>query len=274
MVKFTARLLALLLLSTAIVLLCAPLNISSRVPLTDSLRRHPETATADTAAARVGAREPAVYEEGFVNEPVPGLASGRKIAGAVFLVAGLLLMTGLYMKKPGIMIAKIWTILLWDIIVVIFSLYFVYGALDLLFMKIFGTGMATEEFIQFMGLFWVVVAIPGLVLFISVSAAQAVIVNEKGISLDGLFSKKTVSWDELKRIEVSELYGVKDAAETVAPASLLKILFIEGETLSITLMEPPLKSTKKRILEALLSYAPAQWEEVIKEQGKVWKAFL
>jgi len=39
-------------------------------------------------------------------------------------------------------------------------------------------------------------------------------------------------------------------------------------------MEPPLKSTKKRILEALLSYAPAQWEEVIKEQGKVWKAFL
>ena len=49
---------------------------------------------------------------------------------------------------------------------------------------------------------------------------------------------------------------------------------LEGEASSITLMEPPLKSTKKRILDALLTHAPEKWKEIIEEQGKVWQAFF
>ena len=214
------------------------------------------------------------YDGNYVNLPVPGLAQGRKIGGALFLIIGLLLMEGLYRKKQGIMIAKMWGVLLWDIIVICISVFFLYGALDLLFMKLFETGMVTEEFIQFMGVFWVFFAIPAVSLFIAATAAQAVTINERGIYLDGLFSKIFVSWDDLKDIDVSEIHSVKRAGGIIAPKQLMKIMCLKGETSSITLMEPPLKSTKKRILDALLTHAPEKWKEIIEEQGKVWKAFL
>ncbi|MDP8219026.1 MAG: hypothetical protein P9M03_09910 [Candidatus Theseobacter exili] len=214
------------------------------------------------------------YESGYVNTPVPGLEQGRKITGVVFLVIGLFLITGLYRKKHGIMIAKTWCVMLWDVIVVLVSGFFVYGAIDLLFMKLFGTGMRTEEFIQFMGVFWVLLAIPAVTLFIAASAAQAVTVTEQGMSLDGLFSKRFVSWDELKSIEVTELHSVKRAGGIIAPKQLMKIMRLEGESSSITLMEPPLKSTKKRILEAMLTHAPEEWKNTIEEEGKTWTAYL
>ena len=214
------------------------------------------------------------HDYGHVKAPIPGLALGRKIAGAASLIMGLLLMMSLYLKKQGIMIAKTWSVLLWDIIVICFSVFFLYGAIDLLFMKLFKTGMGTEEFIQFMGVFWVFLGIPALALFISASAAQAVTINEKGIYLNGLFSKKCISWDDLKDIEVSEIHSVKKAGGIIAPRQLMKIMRLEGETSSITLMEPPLKSTKKRILDALFTHAPEKWKAIIKEQGKVWQAFF
>ena len=49
---------------------------------------------------------------------------------------------------------------------------------------------------------------------------------------------------------------------------------LEGEASSITLMEPPLKSTKKRILDALLTHAPEKWKEIIEDKGKAWQAFF
>ena len=159
-------------------------------------------------------------------------------------------------------------------IVMSVSVFFLYGAIDLLFVKLFETGMGTEEFIQFMGVFWVFLGIPAAALFIGASAAQAVTINEKGVSLDGLFSKRFVSWDDLKDIEVSEMYTVKKAGAITAPKQLMKILRLDGETSSITLMEPPLKSTKKRILDALSTHAPEKWKEIIEEQGKVWQAFF
>ncbi len=119
------------------------------------------------------------HDYGHVKAPVPGLALGRKIAGAASLIMGLLLMMGLYLKKQGIMIAKTWNILLWDIIVICISVFFLYGTIDLLFMKLFETGMGTEEFIQFMGVFWVFIGIPAAAFFIAASAAQAVTINPK-----------------------------------------------------------------------------------------------
>ena len=214
------------------------------------------------------------HDYGHVSLPVPGLALGRRLAGAASLIMGLLLMTGLYLKKQGIMIAKTWSVLLWDIIVICFSIFFLYGPIDLLFMKLFETGMGTEEFIQFMGVFWVFLGIPALALFISASAAQAVTINEKGVYLNGLLSKIFVSWDDLKDIEVSEMYSVKKVRGITAPRQLMKIMRLDGETSSITLMEPPLKSTKKRILDALLTHAPEKWKEIIEEQGKAWQAFF
>ena len=36
----------------------------------------------------------------------------------------------------------------------------------------------------------------------------------------------------------------------------------------------PLTSTKKRILEALLTHAPEKWKEIIEDKGKAWQAFF
>ena len=214
------------------------------------------------------------HDYGRVNTPVPGLVLGRKLAGAAALIMGLLLMTGLYLKKPGIMIAKTWSVLLWDIIVIFSSVFFFYGAMDFLFMKLFDTGTASEEFIQFMGVFWVFIGIPATAFFISASAAQAVTINEEGVYLNGLFSKKFVAWGNLKAIRVSEMYSLKQAGGVAAPKRLVKVMRLQGETSAITLMEPPLQSTKQRILDALLTHAPEQWKETIEEQGKAWRGFL
>jgi hypothetical protein len=169
------------------------------------------------------------HDSNYVKVPVPGLALGRKIAGAVFLIIGLLLMVGLYRKKQGIMIAKTWGVLLWDFIVICVSVFFLYGAIDLFFMKLFGTMMCSEEFIQFMGVFWVFFAIPAVSLFIAASAAQAVTINKRGIYLDGLFSKRFISWDDLRDIDVSEIYSVKRAGGIIAPKQLMKIMRLDWQ---------------------------------------------
>ena len=54
----------------------------------------------------------------------------------------------------------------------------------------------------------------------------------------------------------------------------MKIMRIDGESSSITLMEPPLKSIKKRILEAMFAYAPQEWKDRITEEGKAWRAYF
>jgi len=49
---------------------------------------------------------------------------------------------------------------------------------------------------------------------------------------------------------------------------------LAGESSSITLMEPPLRFTKRRILEALADNTPDEWKETIKEEGKCWLTYL
>ncbi|MFH1039450.1 MAG: hypothetical protein V1789_12370 [PVC group bacterium] len=214
------------------------------------------------------------YDSACINQPIPGLEIGQRIAGGVFLLIGILLITGLYREKTGIMIAKRWGIVLWDVISICVSGFFLYGVIDLALVKVFGTPTATEEFLQFMGVFWVVFAIPVLAFLISATAAQAVEIDGKGIRLDGLFTERFIPWEELRGIEVTELRSVKRAGGFTAPKRLMKIMWLTGDSSSITLMEPPLKSTKQRIFEALTAHAPAEWKGTIEEEGKTWRAFF
>ena len=214
------------------------------------------------------------HGSGYVKIPVAGLARGRVMAGVVFILAGLILLAGVYRKKQGIMIAKRWSVLIWDVITISVSVFFIYGAMDLVFMKLFGTQMQTEEFLQFMGVFWVVAAIPLVALFISASSAQAVTINEKGVYLDGLKAKRFIPWNELQDITVSEINSIKKVGGINAPKQVMKIMRISGADTSITLMEPPLKTTKKRILEAMLAYAPQEWKQIIEREGKAWQAYF
>ena len=214
------------------------------------------------------------YDSAYVSQPIPGLDTGRRIAGGVFLLIGIWLITGLYRKKTGIMIAKRWGIVLWDVICVCVSGFFLYGAIDFALVKVFDTPTATEEFLQLMGVFWVFLAIPVLSLFISATAAQAVKIDGNGIRLDGLFTKRFLPWEELRGIAVTELRSVKRAGGFTASKRMMKIMRLTGESSSITLMEPPLKSTKKCILEALADNAPEKWKGIIEAEGKTWLAYL
>ena len=100
---------------------------------------------------------------------------------------------------------------------------------------------------------------------------------------DGVYAKVlTATIDKALFYEdvtvLSLFLGQKINAEIIycKRREMLDFVFLVAEPVSSessTVETLPLKSNKERILDALLTYAPEKWQEIIEEQGKAWQAF-
>jgi len=222
-----------------------------------------------------------VLKGGMVPDRVYGpvevrhLKVGCKVTGALFVAAGLFALLSTYLPPSGgIRIGKRSAIILWDIIIILFTGVFSLWFVDLLLAKIFQTVPDWgEDFAKGMGVFWVALANPGLALFTSATSAQTIWITQENIVLKGLFGATTMPWPEVEGIAVSQVHSPRQVAGKWAPHRVTKIFSIKGKNASLHVVEPPYASTKKEILAALMEHAPYKVKASIEKVSKEWFSY-
>lgn len=206
----------------------------------------------------------------FTDIEVPGLDAARKVTGGVLMAAALFLYTPLRRKQKGIPVGRPGVIFLWDMLVILVALIFSHAAIDLVFMKLFETQPYWDFYLHFMGVFFTLAAIPCVSLFISLTAAQSIQVNDDGIISRGLFMKTIMAWTSIRSIELKDYYSPKQVGGMIAPKHLTQVMTLEGADGSLSIMEPPLTSSKQAIITALSAHAPQHLRNRLQEISREW----
>ncbi len=193
-----------------------------------------------------------------------------KVGGGLILVAGLVLLNGLYPQKRGIMVTPPAVSKLWDFLSFCFVALSAYAAIDYILSHFLGTVAKIEEEFHFMGIFFIFLGLPILSLFTSLTSAQSIVVERTGVTSYGLGGEKFMSWGELKEINIQNQYVLVTRVGLPMPKKLRKVLELKGTTKSIRINEPPLNATKERIVSSLLKNVPEEWKDEVTRIGQEW----
>lgn len=209
----------------------------------------------------------------LVDVEVKNLRLISKATGGVFLLLGLLAVRGLY-KPPsgGIQIGKRSGMIMWDVITIGIGVVFIWGLLDSLLAKYFQTAVqfGDVQMATFMGVFWLVIAIPVIAVFTTATGLQSVLITRQGVSVSGLFGQKALNWSAVEDIHLAEFYSARRVSGIFAPRKLAKVLEVSGGSTTLRIMEPPYASTKKEILDTLSAHAPDELKDSMAELSGPW----
>jgi hypothetical protein len=203
---------------------------------------------------------------------VENLKMGCRVTGGVFLFLSLFMLHGMYAKPAhGIQIGKALGMILWDVVTLGIGIMFTWWFLDFILVKYFQTEPAWgDEMSGPMGLFWVVFVNPVMALIATATAAQTLRITRKDITLKGLFGQSVVAWSDVENIQLSEIMAPRRVGGIFAPRSVTQMLEISGNGASLHILEPPLPSTKKEILNSLAEHAPQALKDTVTHVSKEW----
>ena len=205
--------------------------------------------------------------------PVMIQANGLRILGAVALILGLIAGRGLYRQAltPGISVCSPTTILAMDAIFVVFLGLCWVPIVDFLLMRILGSEPIVDE-AQFylMSVVCAILVTPILGMYITALSVQRVIVDANGIRVRSNLSDESFPWDKLTEIRTSDFYVPVGRVGMLLPRRAARVLRLEGDGGSATILEPSTKSGKHRIITAMLQHAPEALHKRIQEAGENW----
>lgn len=208
------------------------------------------------------------YMEGEVKQ----LALILRIIGTIAILAGMFLARRLYNPKHGIMINPQRVAILWDVIVMIFTIVAAYMVVCTVLLKgLFVTPFFNDDFSILMGNFFFFFSVPLVAFYISRLSFQSIEIDTDGIKVDSLRGKDTISWDSLQSMDFSDEYVMVGRVGVLVPRQLQKRLKIKdtaGHTIIIN--EPQLKSVKRDISLKFEQYAPVELIEKIKVLMNKW----
>lgn len=208
-----------------------------------------------------------------IQTEVPHLRTGGRIAGGLFVLLSLLALAGCHAAPPagGIRVGRRSAIVIWDVMILAVGVPFSLWFLDMVYARVFQTAPEWKEDITWgMGFFMVVLSNPALAFVTTAMAAQTLWITCESIVQKGLFGSSSVSWTELEGIAVAHAFTPRKAGGVPASHRVMKILEIRGGGSTLRILEPPVASTKKLILEKLAEHAPGEWQERIATAGKEW----
>ncbi len=214
-------------------------------------------------------------EEDRFSAPVEFLEKGRipLSLGFLLLCFFVIFKVRLYRSssRGGILIARPGILLLWDLITLGILTVFSYGTLDALFVWMFHTSGMDEEF-RVMGVIMSAILIPVMAFFITATGSQEIFMDSEGIEVTGMIGGTRIQWKDLREISVLPLKSVKKTGGLIVPKEVTRLLVLEGEGETLRIMEPPLKRTKREILEALAEKAPREFMGSLEALRREWKA--
>jgi hypothetical protein len=207
------------------------------------------------------------------KKPIMIQANGFRILGAVALIFGLIAGHGLYRQAltPGISICSPTVTLAMDAIFVVFLGLCWVPIADFLLMHIFGAEPIVDEAqFYFMSVVCAILFTLILGVYITAMSGQRVIVDANGIRVRSNLSNESFPWDELIEIRTSDIYIPVGRVGMLLPRRVARVLRIEGDGRSATILEPSTKSGKHRIISTMLQYAPETLHNRIREAGENW----
>jgi len=189
------------------------------------------------------------------------------------LISGLCLTRGLYVRKQGIMTTPPRIAMILDSIIIIIMILAMYLTIDYLLVKFLGVAsvvVGSDEKFQFMSIFFVIFSLPVMSIYISSRAGQSIIIDSTGVIADGLFFKRTISWDDLSDVSLNEQQILRVREEFITPRKLQTALELTGTGDTRISINEPVRSIKTKIINELLNHAPDKWKDTIREKGSEW----
>jgi hypothetical protein len=213
----------------------------------------------------------------------PWLEIAAMAAGIAALLAGLVLFVASYRAtagRPGVQIAPVWLAVFCDVISLIGGLIFVTLAIDTFWVGPLGQssllGLEPEwpseqaiTGLHFISVPVVLLALPLLTLWFASLSAQRVAVDERGVTSHGAIGSSTITWDELRKVELREQRN-PFAFTVVDFRKLQTVLDLEGDEVALTINEPPFRRRKRKLLDLLLEHAPEDRKELIRAVESRW----
>jgi hypothetical protein len=205
---------------------------------------------------------------------VEHLKTGCKGAGGLFLLLGAWLLYGLYAPPThGIRVGNRGTIILWDLIIIGIGSLFMWMTIDFLLHRTLGTEWwGGDEMMAGMGVFWVLLVTPLMAFITTATAIQTLWITQEGIALKGLTGLRALPWSEVTDIQLSGIRGPQSATGGHLTKTVTRHLVITGKSDSLRILEPPFASTKKEILSAMETFAPAEMKEGLSALTKEWSS--
>ncbi|MDX1661071.1 MAG: hypothetical protein R3326_04715 [Gemmatimonadota bacterium] len=204
---------------------------------------------------------------------VSEIETGGRILGAALVLAGAVLLVPLYGARPRpgtISIARESSAGTWDAIVVVMGAILGFGAVDWALVRLFAVDPVTDSFYHAMGVYFLVVGIPVVSVFTTSTVAQRLRVDPSGVGCEGLWGSDFVPWESVREVRVDRYHGPRTAAGALATREVLRTLVLEGASGTIRILEPPYRSTKRRIVRTLLAHAPPGLHSTIEDGVEGW----
>lgn len=202
------------------------------------------------------------------------LKTARQVSGGLCLLLSLWLLAGIYSPPAnGIRIGKRSAIVLWDVIILGITALFMWLVVDFVLHQTLGTEWwGGDAQVAGMGLFWVGLITPVLALITTATALQTLWITPDGIALKGLTGMHAIPWTEVQDIALSTIRGPQSTTGGLPTKTVARHLIITGESDSLRILEPPYASTKKKILQAINTFAPAELREGMSALTKEWSS--
>ena len=203
---------------------------------------------------------------------VEDLKIGCKVTGGVFLFLSFFALYGIYAPpSKGIQIGKRMGMVIWDIIIMGVGIMFTWWFLDFILVKYFQTDpIWGDETVVGMGIFWVALVNPVMALIATATAFQTLWITREDITVKGLFGQRVITWSDVESIQLSEFFVPRKVNGILSSRKVAKVLEIRGEFSSLRILEPPLASTKREILNTLTEYASEELKKTIPDLSKEW----
>lgn len=173
--------------------------------------------------------------------------------------------------SSGISICSPTTVLAMDAIFVVFLGLCWVPIVDLLLMRVFGAEPIVDEApFYFMSVVCAILFTLILGWYITAMSVQRVVVDVNGIRVRSNLSDESFPWSELAQIRTSDYYVPVGRVGMVIPRHAARVLRLEGNSTSATILEPSTKRDKRRIISAMLQHAPETLHKRIREAGENW----
>ncbi|MBN1865799.1 hypothetical protein JW916_00775 [Candidatus Sumerlaeota bacterium] len=215
------------------------------------------------------------FEDKRIEVPVARIV--RYTVGTLALLAGLLALIPLYRTKAqeGIAVAGPVGVAVWDTVSVIFAGLAMVMVVDYGLVRLFHVNtLARDPEILFMSFFFLAFAVPILALLTTATSAQRIFIDEKGVRSRSMTGESQVAWDSLLSVQVNRISSPFRKRGFQMAKAVAKTLVVESRDGKVTILEPPMRSTKKRIIAAMERHAPESWRKTIREQGDDWGGML
>lgn len=208
-------------------------------------------------------------------EPVPThiqwFRNSRYFLGAMFLFIGLFAMRGIYRKRPGINLSPGWAAIIGDSIFILFVSFGAYCLIEYGMSKYFAmTSFLGDEVVRGICSIAYLPVTAFCALFAANQFSQSVEVESEGLTLHYPNGSMVLIWKVIQGFDLKESYTVVNRVGIMLPRKIQTKLIIQTTGGTISLVEPGIQETKRKLISTIKDKAPERLQPDLERVSEEW----